>query len=274
MTTAVQSSIEIVPTGYALGAEIQGVDLRFPINEADAEKIRQALLDYMVIFFRNQQISEQQQVEFTRHFGIPIEHVREQRERPVKEIFVISNVKENGEPIGALGNDEISYHSDLSYMRKPGTISTLYAVEVPSTGGQTEWVNCYAIYESLSDQMKARLKGKRAVHRHYIETQNPQELVDQPVVRRHPQTNKPSLFVGPHLTKYILGISQEESDAILKELNEVIHQPQFAYRHHWRVGDLLVWDNRATMHRREPFPATERRIMKRTQIFNDEIPYE
>lgn len=100
-------------------------------------------------FFRNQSIIEQRQVDFTRHFGIPVEHVREQRDRPVKEIFVISNVQENGLPIGALGNDEISFHSDLSYMRKPGTISTWYAVEIPCVGGQTEWVNCYARIPSI-----------------------------------------------------------------------------------------------------------------------------
>ncbi len=274
MTTASELTMTVVPTGYALGAEIRGVDLRFPLSEATAQQIRQALLDHMVIFFRDQQITEQQQVDFTRHFGQPIEHVREQKDRPIKEIFIISNVKANGEPIGALGNDEISYHSDLSYMQKPGTISTLYAVEVPSVGGQTSWVNCYAIYDALSPEMKTRLKGKRAVHRHYIESQNPKDPVDHPVVRRHSQTNKPCLFVGPHLTKYILGVSPQESESILKELDDIIHQPQFAYQHHWRVGDLLVWDNRATMHRREPFPATERRIMKRTQIFNDEIPYE
>jgi taurine dioxygenase len=274
MSTYTPKEITVIPSGCACGAEIRGLDLREPLSESEAQVIRQALLDHLVIYFRGQLINEQQQVDFTRHFGTPVEHVREQRDRPVKEIFIISNVQENGQPIGALGNDEISYHSDLSYMLKPGKISTLFAVEIPSVGGETEWVNCYTIYEALEPELKARLKGLRAVHRHYIESQNPKELIDHPVVRRHPETGRPSLFVSPHFTKKILGLSAAESDALLAELNTFVHQPRFAYRHNWRVGDLLVWDNRASMHRREPFPATERRIMKRTQIFNDEIPFE
>ena len=274
MTDSTYKNITVIPSGEALAAEIRDVDLRRPLSEAVANEIRQALLDFQVIFFRNQSVTEQQQVDFTRHFGVPIAHVRDQPDRQVKEIFIISNVKENGEPIGALGNDEISFHSDLSYMRKPGTICTLYAVEVPSVGGETEWVNCYAIYDALDPSMQTRIKGQRALHRHYIESQNPKELIDQPMVRRHPQTDRKSLFVSPHFTKNIVGMSHEESNEILSQLFELVHQPRFKYRHHWQVGDLLVWDNRSTMHRREPFSATERRVMKRTQIFNDEIPYE
>jgi taurine dioxygenase len=266
--------LRVIPTGGALGAEIRGVDLSGPLLEATVRCLWQALLDHCVIFFRDQEISEEQQVHFTSYFDRSCAHVRQQPDRPVNEVFVISNVEENGQAIGALGNSEVRFHSDLSYLKKPGTLSFLYAVEVPRVGGATQWVNCYAAYEALDKEMQCRLKGLRAVHRHYIESQNPVELVDHPVVRTHSQTGRKSLYVGPHLTKSIVGLSQTESREWLDQLFEHIQQPQFIWTHDWKVGDLVVWDNRPTLHRREPFPPTERRIMKRTQIFGDEVPYE
>jgi taurine dioxygenase len=264
--------IEIVPSGGPLAAEIRGLDLRCPLPAVSAEVVRQALWDHCVIYLRGQQITEEQQVDFTRIFGTPVEHVRRQAERRVKEIFIISNVKENGEMIGALGNDEISFHSDLSYMPKPGTISMLYAVEVPANGGNTQWANCYAAYETLDEELKRRITGLRATHRHYLEEQNPRELADHPLVRTHPHTGRKSLFVSPHFTRQILGMSEAESHELLQKLFAHVVQPRFVWTHRWRVGDLLVWDNRPTMHRRESFPPDQRRIMKRTQIFGDEIP--
>lgn len=265
-------NIQVVPSGGPLAAEIRGLDLRHPLSAAAAEVVRQALWDHCVIYLRGQQISEDDQVRFTRIFGTPVEHVRKQRERQVKEIFIISNVQENGEMIGALGNDEISFHSDLAYMRQPGTMSLLYAVEVPSSGGNTQWANCYLAYETLDEATKQRLAGLRATHRHYIEEQNPTQHIDHPIVRTHSITGRKSLFVSPHFTKSILGLSEPESRDLLDKLFEHVVQPRFVWTHRWQVGDLLVWDNRPTMHRRESFPADQRRIMKRTQIFGDEIP--
>ncbi|MFB3041960.1 MAG: TauD/TfdA dioxygenase family protein [Candidatus Poribacteria bacterium] len=266
--------MKIVPTGGALGAEIKGLDLAQPLPSGVVRRIRQALLEHGVIFFRNQKIREEDQVRFTNDFGRAVEHVRKQQPRLIKEIFIVSNVKENGVPIGALGNDEIGFHSDLSYLRQPGTISTLYAVELPKTGGATQWCNCYAAYEALNDSFRVRLKGLRAVHRHPVESQNPPQAVDHPVVCTHPETGRKSLYVGPHLTRYIVGKSESESRQILHQLFEHMSQSRFVWTHEWQVGDLVVWDNRATCHRREPFPPTERRIMKRTQVFNDAIPVE
>jgi len=267
--------MKIVPTGGALGAEIQGVDLSQALNDVTVAQVRQALLDYCVIYFRNQTLNDVDQIRFTNYFGKAVEHVRKQREREYKEIFLISNVKENGEEIGALGNHEVSFHSDLSYLKHPGTLSTLYAVELPATGGGTQWCNCYAAYDALDEDMKARLKGLRAVHRHYVEEQNPPELIDHPVVRTHPDTGRKSLYVGPHLTKYIVGLDRNEGDALLQMIYDHVSKPEFSWTHQWQLGDLVMWDNRPTMHRREPFPDTERRLMKRTQVFNgDDVPFE
>lgn len=269
------AQINITPSGGALGAEIQGLDLSQPLTQTDVQTIRQALNDHCVVFFRNQNLSEEDQIRFTNYFGPAVEHVRKQPEREHKEIFIVSNILENGQPIGALGDGEITFHSDLSYLKRPGTISVLYAVEIPSTGGGTQWCNCYTAYEALDDTTKKRLKGLRAVRRHYVEEQNSPERVDHPVVRTHPETGRQSLYVGPHLTKYILDMPTDESDALLKTLSEHAARPEFIWTHTWQVGDLVMWDNRPTMHRREPFPSTERRFMKRTQVFNaDDVPHE
>ncbi len=274
MSDSQSAHIEVVPSGGALGAEIRGLDLFEPLTEASVAKVHQAFLDHCVLVFRDQKIDEADQVRFTSYFGKPVEHLREQPDRPVKEIFIISNVSENGQVIGALGNAEISFHSDLSYLKKPGVYSFLYAIEIPRDGGATSWASGYAAYEALDEELKARLPGLRAVHRHYIESQNRGEPVDHPVVRTHPETGRPALFVGPHLTKSIVGLSPKESDQLLHQLCEHATQPQFVWTHHWQVGDLVAWDNRPTMHRREPFPEDQRRIMKRTQVLGDEIPQE
>ena len=134
--------MQVVSTGGPLGAEIQGIDLTHPLPEDTIQVLHQALLARSVLLFRGQQISDEDQVRFTNYFGQAVEHVRKQMPRPVKEIFFVSNVEKDGQPIGALGNDEIPFHSDLSYLRQPGTLSIIYAVELPSTGGATQWCNC------------------------------------------------------------------------------------------------------------------------------------
>ena len=174
--------LTIVATGGALGAEIKDCDLANPLTPAQAAQVRQAMLDYGVIFFRGQELSDEDIVRFTAHFGKPVPHVRKQRERKIKEIFIISNVKENGEPIGELGDELIPFHSDLSYLERPGTLSVLYAVEIPAEGGQTQWCNCTAAYETLDDTIKKRLNGLRAVHRHHVNAQNPTEHIAHPIV--------------------------------------------------------------------------------------------
>src|SRR5262245_48984575 len=148
--------VRIVPTGGPLGAEVQGLDLRQQLSTDVVRLLQAAFLEHCVLLFRNQDIGEMDQVVFSRHFGTPTPHVREQPDRPVQEIFVVSNVEEDGKPIGALGYDEIRFHSDLSYMQEPGSISILYAIEVPATGGDTMWANCYKAYEALDEQTKKK----------------------------------------------------------------------------------------------------------------------
>ena len=267
-----RNEVQIIPTGGALGAEVWGLDLRYPLSAEIVSDLRAAFLDRCVLLFRDQQISEEDQVRFSRYFGHPVPHVREQPDRPIKEIFIISNVGENGRPIGALGYEEINFHSDLSYLHKPGSISILYAVEVPATGGDTMWANCYAAYEALDEGLKKQAAGLKAVHRHPRPQQNPLAPASHAVIRTHPETGRKVLYVNPDFTKYIEGVSEEESRELLDRLLAHATQPRFIWTHRWRVGDLVMWDNRCTMHRRESFDNSQRRIMKRTQMFGDE-PY-
>ena len=266
--------LAVQPTGGALGAEIRGLDLSAPLSLNQAAQLRQAMLDHGVVFFRDQDLIDEELVRFTACFGKPVPHVRKHRPRRVKEVFLISNIVEDGEPIGELGDELIPFHSDLSYLERPGNLSVLYAVELPATGGQTQWCNCTAAYAALDDTMKRKLKGMRAVHRHHVEAQNPVVHIAHPIVRTHPETGRRSLYVGPHLTRYVAGVDRAEGDALLAVLYAHIEQPQFTWTHEWRIGDVVLFDNRPTMHRRLAFPPDQRRLMKRTQIFNDEIPVE
>lgn len=258
---------EVIPTGSALGAEVRGLDLR---NELDGETVRLvhgAFLDHGVLYFRDQRISQPDLVRFTRYFGAPVPHVRPQPDRPIEEIFVISNVTEDGKPIGALGSEEIPFHSDLSYLPEPGTISMLYALEIPDWGGETMWASGYAAYETLSTEVKTRIDSLYAVHRHPIDALNTPEPTIHPVVRTHPETGRKVIYVSPHLTHHITDLAEQEGKVLLDELIAHATHSRFVWKHQWQVGDLVMWDNRCTMHRRTPFDDRQRRVMWRTQVF-------
>jgi len=261
-------AFDTLPADGDLAAQINGLDLRQGLDPPTVAALRQALIDHCVLFFRDQSLNPDEQIRFTNYFGRAVEHVRAQPERTHKEIFLIGNAQG-----GALGHDLIPFHSDLSYIAKPGTFSLLYAMEVPSQGGDTQWCNCYAAYEALSAELKTQIRGLRAVHRHPVASQNPADPVDHPIIRTHPESGREALYVSPHLTQHIVGYSSQESTALLTTLFEHLNQPRFIWTHQWHPGDLLIWDNRPTMHRRLPFPPQQRRLMRRTQIFGDEIPY-
>ena len=266
-------NMKVIPTGAALGAEITGLDLSRPLPAEKIAAVRGAVVEHGVVFFRNQSLDGAAQVAFTRYFGPAAVHIRDnQPDRPTDEIMVVSNVREHGKPIGSLGHGEIRFHSDLSYMSHPGTFSVLYAVEIPEAGGTTSWCNNNAAYDGLDDTMKARLAGLRALHMHFRPEQNPDPAVDHPIVSTHPETNLKTLFVSPYFAKSVVGMSEDEGRALLETLFAHQTQDEYIWAHEWRVGDLVIWDNRATMHRREPFQDSQRRILKRTQIFSESRP--
>ncbi len=262
-------TFDIIPTGEPLGARVVGLDLRRTIGPDLATRLHAALLEHCVLVFGDQAIDEVDQVRFTRCFGAPVPHVREQPARDIDEIFVISNVVEKGRPIGALGSGELTFHSDLSYLHEPGSLSVLYAVEVPEAGGDTMWASGYAAYETLDPALADTVAGLRAIHRHPEAAQNPVTPASHPIIRTHPETGRRAVYVNPQFTRSIAGVPADEGHTLLAALLAHVTDPRFVWTHRWRAGDLVIWDNRCTMHRREPFDDRQRRVMKRTQILGD-----
>lgn len=271
-----------------LGAEIRGVDLGKDLSNATFAGIHDAFLAHSVLVFREQKIDPDHLADFSRRFGPLEEHVIKQfslKENP--NVFIVSNVKEKGKPIGAIRAGQY-WHSDGSYQEKPALASLLYALDVPSYGGDTMFTSMYAAYQELSEPMKRFLEGLRAVHDYTnawdtFFSRFPDERpplteeqrakvppVEHPVIRTHPESGRKALFVNPGFTRRIVGLAPDESRAILDFLFRHSVQPHFIYRHHWAPGDLVMWDNRATWHLAvADYDMEERRHMYRTSVMGD-----
>ncbi|WP_423193624.1 TauD/TfdA dioxygenase family protein [Cupriavidus sp. H18C2] len=288
MTVAVatRQDFEIRPLGAALGAEVVGLDLSQPLSDDDFRRIHRAHLDHHVVVFRDQRITPDQQIAFSRRFGplqIHVLHQFQLANHP--EILIVSNVLRDGKPIG-LGDAGHFWHSDLSYKEKPSLGSLLHAIELPAEGGDTLFANMHAAYDGLPDALKRRVEGLTAEHTYlarYAELQQrspwrpnltPEQIaqvrpVVHPVVRTHPETGRKALFVSEHFTTRIVGLPEAESRALLDELFAHSVQPRYVYRHHWRAHDLVFWDNRSLLHLAGGTPDHLRRVMYRTTIEGD-----
>jgi taurine dioxygenase len=272
----------IVPTGGGLGADIRDVDLRELGDHAFAA-IHRAWLDNLVLRFRGQVLTDAELIAFSRRFGeldlAPIQETGRRFVEGLPELYIVSNVMKDGEPIGSLGNGEAVWHTDMSYLPDPPKASVLYALEIPPAGGDTEFVNMYAVYEALPGDMKRDIAGLKIKHDGTFNSggyvrqgitpiDDPRESPGtfHPLVCRHPETDRPMLYLGRRRNAYIEGFELAKSEALLDALWAYTERPEFAWRTVWRVGDILLWDNRCTMHRRDPFDPTARRVMHRTQI--------
>ncbi|MDB5988793.1 MAG: taurine dioxygenase [Herbaspirillum sp.] len=277
---------KIRPFGGPLGAEISGLDLSKPLRDADFKRIHQAHLDHHVVVFRNQRITPLQQIDFSRRFGPLQIHVLHQFQLPqYPEILVVSNIIENGKPIG-LGDAGHFWHSDLSYKERPSLGSLLHAQELPAEGGDTLFANMHLAWDTLPQALRNAVEGKQAEHSYltkYAEQQKrspwrpdlTQAQIDQvkpvtqPIVRTHPETGRKALFVSEHFTTRIVGMPEDESRLLLAQLFEHSIQPEHIYRHRWQPHDLVFWDNRSLMHLAAGTPADERRKMYRTTVEGD-----
>lgn len=280
----------IRPLSKACGAEVSGIDLRRPLRADDAQLIHRALGENGILLFRDADLTPEEHIAFSRHFG-PLEtHVLGDFNLPGHpEIFVVSNVKEDGKLKGAVYAGQY-WHSDLSYTEKPSMGSLLLCHEMPETGGDTIWASMYLAYETLSEVMKSFLGGLKAVHdySHAYDTYfahlkdrpplTPEQRaktppVEHPMVRTHPVTGRKALYVNPGFTRGIVGMPREESQPILELLFRHSMRPEFVYRHKWRVHDLVFWDNRCTMHYAlADYDFSVRRHMHRTTVAGD-APY-
>jgi taurine dioxygenase len=279
---AVGETVRVVPTGGAICAELIGIDLR-RVDDAGFAAIHRAWVAHGVLLFREQSPTDDDLVAFSRRLGgldlAPIQETGRRFVEGFPEIYVVSNVVENGVPIGSLGAGEAVWHTDMSYLPEPPKASLLYALEVPPHGGDTFFCSMYAALERLPAALRRRAAGLRVKHdgtynsggylRQGVTATDDPRLSPgavHPLVCRHPDSGREMLYLGRRRNAWLVGLDLAESEALLDALWAGIDDPAIAYRHHWRVGDLVMWDNRCTMHRRDAFDPASRRVMHRTQV--------
>lgn len=276
--------LQLRPLKPGFGAEVLGLDLRVAPSDETLEALKKALDEHSVLVLRAQHIDETQHVELSRGFGELMIHVLKQfltASHP--EIYVLSNVAENGKPIGN-HKEGWNWHSDLSYVAEPSMGSLLHAIEVPPEGADTLFASMHAAYEALPPATQTRIRHLKAVHsyagyygkafadRAPLTDEQKARTPDviQPVVRTHPSTGRLSLYVGQDIVKEIQGLEPEEGAQLLAELNAHAIRDEFVYRHKWQAHDLVIWDNRCTMHCATPYDDnTYRRVMHRTTVKGD-----
>ena len=276
--------MNIVPSAATLGAAVTGVHLN-ALSDREWQAIEDAFHEYAVLVFPGANLTEAEHIAFSRRFG-PLERTLSQRtERP--EISLLSNVAKSGEiaePDGTLGlylKGNRYWHTDSSFKKVPAKVSLLRALEVPETGGDTEWADMRAGWDALDPDSQQRLEGLVAVHSYAFsqgkiggtDLLSKREWdalppVHQPVVRVHPATGRKNLYVGRHAS-HIVGMPRDESRAWLARLTEGACQAPRIFRHHWRAGDIAAWDNRCVLHRGHPWPFDQSRVMKRTTVAGD-----
>lgn len=275
--------MQIEPLGDVLGAAVTGIDLSAPADADTAAALNQALTDHIVLCIRGQELEPKAFTGASRLFGTPKLYVtRRDRLDDAPEVSVVSN-----RPPSLEGKPLVQakfWHTDDSYLALPATLTLLLAKTLPDEGGDTEFINCYRVLEALPPDMRQRIDGLRAVHKYrsrrnqsWVARRSAEEAaetppVDHPLVRTHPKSGRQSLYINPNRIDHILGWNEEDSDALLDALYEFAFQPQFQYRHRWQNGDVIVWDNRCTMHRANAdYDINQLRVMHRIML-EGEVP--
>jgi taurine dioxygenase len=262
----------------AIGAEIIGVNLSRPMSDELFAKVLDAWHRHNVILFRDQHLTEDDQVRFGERFGPPaVSHTRRYTTKN-PAVMLISNIRENGQLIGALPDGEMNFHTDQCHQEQPAMASMLYSLEVPSSGGNTLFANAYLAYETLPDAMKKKIEDRKALNAYDYDNASTirgtklREGIPSywhPIVRTHPVTRRKALYVNRLMTVAIEGMPDTEANDVLNALFDHQEQRQFVYEHVWRPYDVLLWDNRCTLHARTDFSAAERRLMRRLTILGE-----
>ena len=289
---------QVVPAQAALGAEVHGLELR-QLNDATFKRIHEAWLHHVLLVFKDQTLTAEDLVKLVNRFGTPVSssglHQRGLEERTANKLFnlppevtVVTNVREEGKPVGILGDGEIVWHSDFSFKERPTAARMLVAMEVPPQdhGGNTRFLNAYAAYDALPDDYKKRLSRKTIKQGNIVDTamklRPGASLNDDirvapgpshPIISTHPETGCNMLFLGRRHAAYVNGMALADSEAFLDELWAYGTQERFCYTHRWNKGDVVVWDNRATVHRRDGFDPESRRVLYAAQVEGHK-PYE
>ena len=274
----------INPLGPSLGAEIIGLDLSQPLPQQTIDAIREAWLTYIVLVIRDQDLTEDQQIDFAARFG----EVGERKKAPDhlkskvegiyqtnSKILLVSNIKVDGEPVGAFGEGEFWFHIDSGYSERPYTFTFLHALELPSVGGNTLFSNLYAAYDDLPQNIKTKIAGRKALHIHEYKRSEGVDISGDisatphwfhPVAITHPETGRKCLFVDRLMTRRIEGLDWDDSEATLTFLFDHLEQKKYIFEHVWKLGDVVMWDNRCTTHARTDFPKNENRLLRRCTV--------
>ena len=279
---------EIRKLSDALGAEIVGLDVTAQVDAATADALREAWREHIVLLFRAPGLTQEQQLRFAGAFGEIGTRPRPKGERPEDgatvddAMMLISNIRVDGKPIGSLPDGEMFFHHDTIFKEVPNRGTMLYAIEVPSRGGNTRFANHYLAWDALPARIRRRVEGRTAWHVYDYVVYNSREgkganasTVDgcaHPVSIAHPASGRRALYVDRLMTMRIDGLPAEESDEILHEMFDIAEREDFVYEHVWTPGDLLVWDNLCSSHARTDFPPGERRLLRRCQIAGDAAP--
>lgn len=286
--------MNVIPTGRALGAEITGIDLSKDVSAAQREFIFNAYTEHLVVLFRGQSLSFADLLRLRELFGPPglaanqllgLGRKKYYTDDVPDEITIVSNIVDaQGKPLGALGSDEAFWHTDSSFTETPISASLLHAVEVTEQGGETSFLNMYRAYEDMPTGLAARINGKFANHSkvhnstgvrrpEFADVTDPSKApgVKHPLVRTHPVTGRKCLYLGRRLNSYIFGLSLAESEETLDEIWAHACQDKYVWQHKWRVGDLIVWDNRCTMHHRNAFAPNARRLMHKSTTAGEPV---
>ncbi|MDC0033109.1 TauD/TfdA family dioxygenase [Alphaproteobacteria bacterium] len=277
--------LTITPFAAPLGAEITGIDLRKPLDKGTVGRIYAAWLDHVVLVFRDQELSKDEQVTFANHFGTvgdratPKDKQNEISHGYDGRIMLVTNLRDGeGNYIGSLQDGEMWFHHDQSYMLAPHKATLLHAIELPSVGGNTKFANMYKAYENVPDALKEKLRGRKvlqAYNRSTIDRVDPAQCLDdiahqwQPIFVRHPETGRIALYISHLISAQIDNLRRDESEAILDDLIAIAEDPGVVYEHVWRDGDLLMWDNRCSTHARTNFPPEETRLLRRCTLEGD-----
>jgi len=279
-------ALEVVPTG-TVGAELRGVDLA-AVAEAQVDAIKKAWYRHDVLIFRNQEMTDDDLLSFSRYFGTldPPPNQGAGRKSPpgYPDVYVVSNVlDEGGEPIGALGDGEAAWHTDMSYAPKPPDASMLYSLEIPAKGGDTWFCSMKAAFAKMPRRLVDRIKNLDIKHdgtydsggylrKGLTASQDPRTSVGtpHPIVIQHPVSGEKALYLGRRRNAYIVGLELAESEQLLDEIWSYVDAA--VYKHKWALRDVVLWDNRTTMHRRDAFDPRARRVMHRTQIKGSGAP--
>lgn len=269
------------------GAEILGVDLTQPVSKEDVAEIYNVFVNRTMIVFRGQELEQEDLVRATQVFGDPGEYDRpkefhtEGQKRQHSNVMLITNIREDGKPIGALPDGEMWFHHDTIHREVPHRATLLYSVEIPTHGGETLFANLFAAYDALPQDLKSALDGRLAGHSFNYGSQkkgDPNAVAARsqsvhPAIRTHEDNGQKAIYVDRLMTTHLVDVPEDESDEILARVFDHIEKPEFVYEHVWKKGDLIMWDNRSSIHARKDFPDNQVRLMWRTTLAGSVKPY-